>query len=179
MKSGNMRLKRGVTLVELSIVIGIFMVILAEVIAFSSMIRMRTLKTEEINHRVNGVALLAEYIKADIEKSDVPGSDYLKIKIDDKDCKLSDTTVSGRPMWDGHYLNYARNTMNLNMIKDVRFKVQKVAEGEGGIKSLEAGDSNEDMIVCEIEYYRYKAGDAEHLGVYTLVLSRKTEYVGP
>lgn len=173
MERGKMRNKRGVTLVEISVVLAVFMVILAETIAFSAMIRIRTLKVGEISRRVNDVSLLAEVIRADFEAADAEENEFVTKKIDGVTRKVTDKNEAGVGYWDSFYLNYARGAMNSDHIRDVHFDVRKLDGGE----IVYDGDPNEDMIVCTIEYYKYGKSDASHLGEYTLVLSRKSTYV--
>ena len=157
------RSKKGVTLVEISVVLAVFMVILAEVIAFSAMIRLRTLKAGEIQRRVNGVLLLAEVIRADFETADRAEEERVKLGGEEMSADVE--------AWGGYYLNYACGVMENDHIRTVTFRTVKIEGGE-----VVEGDTNSDMIVCEIEYYKYATNDASRLGTYTLVLSRKSTY---
>ena len=164
--------KRGFTLVELCITLAVTMILLVDIIAFVSFIRVQIMNEKGASDGLGQATVLAEMIRADFYDDDNSESPITMGKDDD--------AVSNPNSWSEYWNDRARERGYEN-IKSVEFDLSGVNNqsqteiNNGGIK-IDSGD----MVICTITYYtKSKGSDGYKDSTDTLkfVLVRKTAYV--
>ncbi len=166
--------KRGFTLVELCITLAVTMILLVDIIAFVSFIRVQIMNEKGASDGLGQATVLAEMIRADFYDDDNSESPITMGKDDEYWTDASDDS------WSGYWNDRARERGYEN-IKSVEFDLSGVNNqsqteiNNGGIK-IDSGD----MVICTITYYtKSKGSDGYKDSTDTLkfVLVRKTAYV--
>ncbi|CDE19524.1 unknown [Eubacterium sp. CAG:841] len=170
--------KRGFTLVELCITLAVTMILLVDIIAFVSFIRVQIMNEKGASDGLGQATVLAEMIRADFYDDDNSESPITMGK-DDEYWKESPKYNEDKS-WSGYWNDRAQSRGYEN-IKSVEFDLSGVNNqsqteiNNGGIK-IDSGD----MVICTITYYtKSKGSDGYKDSTDTLkfVLIRKTAYV--
>ena len=168
--------KRGFTLVELCITLAVTMILLVDIIAFVSFIRVQIMNEKGASDGLGQATVLAEMIRVDFYDDDNSESPITMGKDDDYW-----TAPVENNSWSG-YWNDRAQARGYENIKNVEFSFSGAENStkeisNGGIQ-LDSGD----MVICTITYYtKSKGSDGYENSTDTLkfVLIRKTAYVEP
>ena len=155
--------KRGFTLVELCITLAVTMILLVDIIAFVSFIRVQIMNEKGASDGLGQATVLAEMIRADFYDDDNSESPITMGKDDD--------AVSNPNSWSGYWNDRARERGYEN-IQSVKFSPSDT----NNERVINSGD----MVICTITYYtKSKGSDGYKDSTDTLkfVLVRKTAYV--
>ena len=155
--------KRGFTLVELCITLAVTMILLVDIIAFVSFIRVQIMNEKGASDGLGQATVLAEMIRADFYDDDNSESPITMGKDDD--------AVSNPNSWSGYWNDRARERGYEN-IQSVKFSPSDT----NNERVINSGD----MVICTITYYtKSKGSDGYKDSTDTLkfVLIRKTAYV--
>ncbi len=167
--------KRGFTLAEICVTLAVTMILLVDIVAFVSFIRVQIMNEKSAGDGLGQATVLAEMIRADFYDDDDSENESITMGKDDDYWTASVENNS----WSG-YWNDRAQARGYENIKNVEFSFS-VAEdsvkeiSNGGIK-LDSGD----MVICTITYYtRSKDSDGYENSTDTLkiVLIRKTKYI--
>lgn len=165
--------KRGFTLVELCITLAVTMILLVDIIAFVSFIRVQIMNEKGESDGLGQATVLAEMIRADFYDDDNSENKSITMGKDDD-------AVSDPNSW-SEYWNDRAQSRGYENIKSVEFDFSGVNSSSqteinnGGMK-INSGD----MVICTITYYtKSKGSDGYKDSTDTLkfVLIRKTAYV--
>ncbi len=166
------RSKRGFTLAEICVTLAVTMILLVDIVAFVSFIRVQIMNEKGASDGLGQATVLAEMIRADFYDDDDSENESITMGNDDD---YWEEPVENNS-WGGYWNDRARSRGYEN-IKSVGFDLSGVnsdAISNGGIK-LDSGD----MVICTITYYtKSKGSDGYEDSVDTLkiVLIRKTKY---
>ena len=155
--------KRGFTLVELCITLAVTMILLVDIIAFVSFIRVQIMNEKGASDGLGQATVLAEMIRADFYDDDNSESPITMGKDDD--------AVSNPNSWSEYWNDRARDRGYEN-IQSVKFSPSDT----NNERVINSGD----MVICTITYYtKSKGSDGYKDSTDTLkfVLVRKTAYV--
>lgn len=155
--------KRGFTLVELCITLAVTMILLVDIIAFVSFIRVQIMNEKGASDGLGQATVLAEMIRADFYDDDNSESPITMGKDDD--------AVSNPNSWSEYWNDRARERGYEN-IQSVKFSPSDT----NNERVINSGD----MVICTITYYtKSKGSDGYKDSTDTLkfVLVRKTAYV--
>lgn len=155
--------KRGFTLVELCITLAVTMILLVDIIAFVSFIRVQIMNEKGASDGLGQATVLAEMIRADFYDDDNSESPITMGKDDD--------AVSNPNSWSG-YWNDRTQSRGYENIQSVEFSPSDT----NNERVINSGD----MVICTITYYtKSKGSDGYKDSTDTLkfVLIRKTAYV--
>lgn len=155
--------KRGFTLVELCITLAVTMILLVDIIAFVSFIRVQIMNEKGASDGLGQATVLAEMIRADFYDDDNSESPITMGKDDD--------AVSNPNSWSGYWNDRAQSRGYEN-IQSVKFSPSDT----NNERVINSGD----MVICTITYYtKSKGSDGYKDSTDTLkfVLVRKTAYV--
>lgn len=155
--------KRGFTLVELCITLAVTMILLVDIIAFVSFIRVQIMNEKGASDGLGQATVLAEMIRADFYDDDNSESPITMGKDDD--------AVSNPNSWSEYWNDRARERGYEN-IQSVKFSPSDT----NNERVINSGD----MVICTITYYtKSKGSDGYKDSTDTLkfVLIRKTAYV--
>lgn len=155
--------KRGFTLVELCITLAVTMILLVDIIAFVSFIRVQIMNEKGASDGLGQATVLAEMIRADFYDDDNFESPITMGKDDD--------AVSNPNSWSEYWNDRARERGYEN-IQSVKFSPSDT----NNERVINSGD----MVICIITYYtKSKGSDGYKDSTDTLkfVLVRKTAYV--
>lgn len=161
--------KRGFTLVELCITLAVTMILLVDIIAFVSFIRVQIMNEKGASDGLGQAAVLAEMIRADFYDDDNSESPITMGKDDEywKEPPKDNEYKS----WSGYWNDRARERGYEN-IQSVKFSPSDT----NNERVINSGD----MVICTITYYtKSKGSDGYKDSTDTLkfVLVRKTAYV--
>lgn len=154
--------KRGFTLVELCITLAVTMILLVDIIAFVSFIRVQIMNEKGASDGLGQATVLAEMIRADFYDDDNSESPITMGKDDD--------AVSNPNSWSEYWNDRARERGYEN-IQSVKFSPSDT----NNERVINSGD----MVICTITYYtKSKGSDGYKDSTDTLkfVLVRKTAY---
>ena len=155
--------KRGFTLVELCITLAVTMILLVDIIAFVSFIRVQIMNEKGASDGLGQATVLAEMIRADFYDDDNSESPITMGKDDD--------AVWNPNSWSEYWNDRARERGYEN-IQSVKFSPSDT----NNERVINSGD----MVICTITYYtKSKGSDGYKDSTDTLkfVLVRKTAYV--
>ena len=155
--------KRGFTLVELCITLAVTMILLVDIIAFVSFIRVQIMNEKGASDGLGQATDLAEMIRSDFYDDDNSESPITMGKDDD--------AVSNPNSWSEYWNDRARERGYEN-IQSVKFSPSDT----NNERVINSGD----MVICTITYYtKSKGSDGYKDSTDTLkfVLVRKTAYV--
>ena len=155
--------KRGFTLVELCITLAVTMILLVDIIAFVSFIRVQIMNEKGASDGLGQATVLAEMIRADFYDDDNSESPITMGK--------DDGAVSNPNSWSEYWNDRARERGYEN-IQSVKFSPSDT----NNERVINSGD----MVICTITYYtKSKGSDGYKDSTDTLkfVLVRKTAYV--
>ena len=155
--------KRGFTLVELCITLAVTMILLVDIIAFVSFIRVQIMNEKGASDGLGQATVLAEMIRADFYDDDNSESPITMGKDDD--------AVSNPNSW-SEYWNDRAQSRGYENIQSVKFSPSDT----NNERVINSGD----MVICTITYYtKSKGSDGYKDSTDTLkfVLVRKTAYV--
>lgn len=156
--------KRGFTLVELCITLAVTMILLVDIIAFVSFIRVQIMNEKGASDGLGQATVLAEMIRADFYDDDNSESPITMGKDDEYWTDASDDS------WSGYWNDRARERGYEN-IQSVKFSPSDT----NNERVINSGD----MVICTITYYtKSKGSDGYKDSTDTLkfVLARKTAY---
>lgn len=170
------RSKRGFTLAEICVTLAVTMILLVDIVAFVSFIRVQIMNEKGASDGLGQATVLAEMIRADFYDDDDSENEFITMgKDDDYWTDASDNS------WGGYWNDraQARGYENIKSVGFSFFGAENSAEeiSNGGIK-LDSGD----MVICTITYYtKSKGSDGYEDSADTLkiVLIRKTTYTEP
>lgn len=154
--------KRGFTLVELCITLAVTMILLVDIIAFVSFIRVQIMNEKGASDGLGQATVLAEMIRADFYDDDNSESPITMGKDDD--------AVSNPNSW-SEYWNDRAQERGYENIQSVKFSLSDT----NNERVINSGD----MVICTITYYtKSKGSDGYKDSTDTLkfVLVRKTAY---
>lgn len=157
--------KRGFTLVELCITLAVTMILLVDIIAFVSFIRVQIMNEKGASDGLGQATVLAEMIRADFYDDDNSESPITMGKDDEYWTDASDDSWSG-------YWNDRAQSRGYENIQSVEFSPSDT----NNERVMNSGD----MVICTITYYtKSKGSDGYKDSTDTLkfVLVRKTAYV--
>lgn len=149
--------KRGFTLVELCITLAVTMILLVDIIAFVSFIRVQIMNEKGASDGLGQATVLAEMIRADFYDDDNSESPITMGKDDD--------AVSNPNSWSEYWNDRARERGYEN-IQSVKFSPSDT----NNERVINSGD----MVICTITYYTKSKDSTDTL---KFVLVRKTAYV--
>lgn len=166
--------KRGFTLAEICVTLAVTMILLVDIVAFVSFIRVQIMNEKSAGDGLGQATVLAEMIRADFYDDDDSENESITMgKDDDYWEDASDASWSG-------YWNDRAQARGYENIKNVEFRF---SGAENSVKEINNGgiklDSGE-MVICTITYYtRSKDSDGYENSTDTLkiVLIRKTKYI--
>ena len=157
--------KRGFTLVELCITLAVTMILLVDIIAFVSFIRVQIMNEKGASDGLGQATVLAEMIRADFYDDDNSESPITMGKDDEYWKDALDGSWSG-------YWNDRAQSRDYENIQSVKFSPSDT--------NNESVINSGDMVICTITYYtKSKGSDGYKDSTDTLkfVLVRKTAYV--
>lgn len=163
MKNETSNTKKGFTLVEISVTIAIFMVVLAETLVFCSMVRSETLETTSLSKSVSRVTAIAEMIRNDFYADDVTNS---PVTIDGSE-NLSD--------WGAYWTERAKSVYRCDTMERIEFVSVKY-DGDGNLAAGRVSDG--DPVICTMTYHQFKPDD-DHIKTYRFVMTRRTSGPNP
>lgn len=170
------RSKRGFTLAEICVTLAVTMILLVDIVAFVSFIRVQIMNEKGASDGLGQATVLAEMIRADFYDDDDSENESITMGKDDY---WTDPVEDNS--WGG-YWNDRAQARGYENIKSVEFRF---SETETSVKEISNGgiqlDSGE-MVICTITYYtKSKGSDGYENSTDTLkiVLIRKTTYTEP
>lgn len=155
--------KRGFTLVELCITLAVTMILLVDIIAFVSFIRVQIMNEKGASDGLGQATVLAEMIRADFYDDDNSESPITMGKDDD--------AVSNPNSW-SEYWNDRAQERGYENIQSVKFSLSDT----NNERVINSGD----MVICTITYYTKSKGSdgyKDSTDMLKFVLVRKTAYV--
>lgn len=167
--------KRGFTLAEICVTLAVTMILLVDIVAFVSFIRVQIMNEKSAGDGLGQATVLAEMIRADFYDDDDSENESITMGKDDDYW----TAPVENNSWSG-YWNDRAQARGYENIKNVEFSFSGAEDStkeisNGGIQ-LDSGD----MVICTITYYtRSKDSDGYENSTDTLkiVLIRKTKYI--
>ncbi len=158
------RSKRGFTLAEICVTLAVTMILLVDIVAFVSFIRVQIMNEKGASDGLGQATVLAEMIRADFYDDDDSEIESITMGKDDYWTDASDNS------WGGYWNDRARS-LGYENIKSVDFD-RSVVNNQ---TKIDSGD----MVICTITYYtKSKGSDGYENSTDTLkiVLIRKTKY---
>lgn len=161
--------KRGFTLVELCITLAVTMILLVDIIAFVSFIRVQIMNEKGASDGLGQATVLAEMIRADFYDDDNSENKSITMGKDDEYWKEPPKDNEDKS-WSG-YWNDRAQSRDYENIQSVEFSPSDT--------NNESVINSGDMVICTITYYtKSKGSDGYKDSTDTLkfVLVRKTAY---
>ena len=159
MKGDVSNTKKGFTLVEISVTIAVFFIILAETLGFCSMVRSETLETSSLSKSVRRVTSVAEMIRNDFYRGDV------------KDKPITVDGSEDLAHWGEYWTERAKTIYHCDTMVSVTFTAVKYGD-DGNLAQGRVSDG--DPVVCTMTYHQFKPDD-DHIKTYRFVLTRRTD----
>lgn len=163
--------KKGFTLVELCITLAVTMILLVDIIAFVSFIRVQIMNEKGASDGIGQATALSEMIRADFYDDDSSENKYIAMGEDDNYWE-----ASSEKSWGGYWLERA-GLLGYDSIKEIAFE-SPLVDSNGKSEISNSGD----MVICEITYYTKLKGSSDYIDstdTVRFVLIRKTTYVNP
>ncbi len=159
------RSKRGFTLAEICVTLAVTMILLVDIVAFVSFIRVQIMNEKGASDGLGQATVLAEMIRADFYDDD---SENESITMGNDDDYWEEPVENNS--WSGYWNGRARS-LGYENIESVKFSPSDT--------NNESEINSGDMVICTITYYtKSKGSDGYENSTDTLkiVLIRKTKY---